>query len=689
MEQFETVVRFVLTTLVSGLWQAPLFALAAWLVLRIKPEANATTRHSVLATALFASLVLPVVTATFAMRHVPDVAGDAGMSLPRGAVSSWPVYDVPGSPLRLPGDGDGDGSGAAPLPAFSVPALSRFTVAIPRLPAFVIVGFWFAGAAFVLVRLVSSLLHLERLKRDALPLSVAYRERLGRWATATSGGHAVRLCTSPEIEIPIAVGLFDAMILLPDRLLEELEPHDVESIVLHELAHLRRADDWFNAVERFAQALLFFNPGILWLVAQLDLEREVACDDWVLQKNDALPYATCLAKVAETAAWPHRAMSAPGAFVTRRGMSIRIERLLSKQRDVRVRTSLGPAGAAVAAVAVLGAVAALVSPSFAYATNARRQAATEASSVRVMLPSTAAPGPQTSLSGPQIPDVTPAPAVAQPPAAQTAPSSEPALPAKPAAAVPAAPTAPPVVPAVPRRPVAAAPPARPQPAASSAVLSQRSPAELERKAAEAERTALRQENLADRLRDAASAGADLIADAQDPDYIDELARAGYPHLSVDELIALKSVGVSGDFIAGLRRQGLTHLTVQDLIKLRATHIDPEYAGAMNRRFGNAVDAGDLAGLRALGATPDYIDGLVAAGLKNLRPSDIQSLRALGVTPGYVRGLMRAGYPNLSVSQLQQLRALGIDADFIQRAKAHGLQNLSVDDLTKLKATGVL
>ncbi len=82
------------------------------------------------------------------------------------------------------------------------------------------------------------------------------------------------------------------MILVPDRLLEELAPDDIDSIVLHELAHLRRGDDWINAVERIAQAALFFSPGILWLVSQLDLEREVACDDWVLQQNKALPYAT-------------------------------------------------------------------------------------------------------------------------------------------------------------------------------------------------------------------------------------------------------------------------------------------------------------------------------------------------------------------------------------------------------------
>lgn len=696
MEQFETVVRFVVATLIDGLWQAPLFAFAAWLVLRLQPGANATTRHSVLATALFASLLLPVVTASFALRHVPDAAATANdVTLPKGAVSSLPQRTTGRTaPERVPDAAAASApSAAASAPAFSVPTFSRFNLSIPRALAFVLAGLWFAGAAFVVIRLAISLLHLERLKRDALPLSVEYRAQLGRWATASSGSHSVRLCTSPEIDIPIAVGLFDAMILVPERFLQELDPHDIDSIVLHELAHLRRADDWFNAIERFAQALLFFNPGIIWLVGQLDLEREVACDDWVLQQNDALPYATCLARVAETTAWPHRAMTAPGAFVTRRGMSIRIERLLSKQRDVRVRTSFGPAGAAVAVVAVLGAVAALVSPSIAYDVTVQPPQPPAAPGVAAHA-SPAAPKAQSVSAAAKQKAAVVALATATAELA-TAPAAPVPAPAPSAAASPEV-TLHAVNPLVspPHPPVAPHPNLRLIIVPSAPVIVneaqvQRAAAELERKALAAENAANVQENLADQLHDAASNKAEVIADAKDPDYIDELARAGYSHLSVDDLVALKSVGVSGDFIAGLRREGLTHPTVHDLIKLRALGIEPEYIGAMRRRFGTSLDSDELAGLRALHVTPDYVDGLTSAGLKNLRPTDVQGLRAVGVSPDYVRGLVRAGYPNLTIEQVQQLRAIGIDGEFIDRAAAHGMHHLSVDELTRLKVTGIL
>jgi len=248
-----------------------------------------------------------------------------------------------------------------------LPAFERARFVLSPLLVLALVGIWLIGALVVLARLIVSLVHLERLKRDALPLPVEYRQRLDRWAGAAKGSRDVRLCRSSEIVIPIAVGLFDAMILVPEQLVEELAPQDVDRILLHELAHLRRADDWFNAIERIAQALLFFNPGVQWIVRQLDLEREVACDDWVLaQTNEPLPYASCLAKVAEVTMWPYRAMAAPGAFVTRKSMSIRIERLLAAHRDVRIRLSYGPVGSAALALLALCIGAAYVAPSIAY-----------------------------------------------------------------------------------------------------------------------------------------------------------------------------------------------------------------------------------------------------------------------------------------------------------------------------------
>ena len=308
IEHLATLARPLANALFAGLWEAPLFAVAAWFVLRARPRANATTRHSVFACALLASLVLPVATAALVEVHggvTARVAPDAFPAHVRPYVA--PKREAPVPTRRIE---------PAPRPAFALPALSRARFEVPALVAVGSVALWFAGAAFFLIRLIASLLHIERLKRDALPLSIAYRAGLTRWAAAGAIARKARLCVSDEIDVPIAVGLFDAMILLPTPFLDELESHEIDSIVLHELAHLRRRDDWINAIERVTCALLFFNPAVAWIAARLDLEREIACDDWVLQQNDALPYANCLAKVVAAAVWPHRAVAAPGAFVT-------------------------------------------------------------------------------------------------------------------------------------------------------------------------------------------------------------------------------------------------------------------------------------------------------------------------------------------------------------------------------------
>jgi len=383
-----------------------------------------------------------------------------------------------------------------------------------------------------------------------------------RWSAATKGSREVRLCRSSEVVIPIAVGLFDAMILVPERLLEELAPNEIDQIVLHELAHLRRADDWVNAVERIAQALLFFNPCIAWLVAQLDLEREVACDDWVLQQNDAVPYASCLAKVVEATMWPCPAMSAPGAFVTRRDMSVRIERLLARHRDVRVRTSLGPIGLAVTGFAALCIAIAFVSPSIAYTT-----------------PPAPAASPAHAVKGVQPKPASPARAASAAAHATTVPKPSATVP-KPAANMP--------------KPAATVEvPAHPAPALKTPTTMVGVSAGLTVAS-----------NVASTVANAVgAAGTAVQVAANSPAYADELASVGYSHLTVDELVQMRAVGVTADYIRQLAAAGITHPSVKDLVQMKALGVTPAFVGKLHgtgavpgHPFGLDLDPADRAAL---------------------------------------------------------------------------------------------
>jgi uncharacterized protein YjbI with pentapeptide repeats/beta-lactamase regulating signal transducer with metallopeptidase domain len=245
---------------------------------------------------------------------------------------------------------------------------------LPLPVALAIFAVWSLLAMFSFLKLAIGLYRLEQLKRDALPLPVEYRDAMARWTEVNKGSREVRLCVSDEIDVPVAVGLFDAMILIPRALMERLSEAEVDQISLHELAHLRRADDWTNGLQRIAIALFAWNPAVQFIGQQLDLEREVACDDWVLTLTGLVrPYALCLTKMAETSSWPHRPMPAPGVFATRKHISLRIERLLGAGRNVATNLSFGPAAATLAIVGALAFAMQLVAPSIAAPVETAKQ----------------------------------------------------------------------------------------------------------------------------------------------------------------------------------------------------------------------------------------------------------------------------------------------------------------------------
>ncbi|HEY6487288.1 MAG TPA: pentapeptide repeat-containing protein [Candidatus Cybelea sp.] len=355
----------VAATVLNALWQDALLVLCVWLLLRAWPSINAATRYVVWSATLMAALVVPVATTLAFFTPAQPVATTAGgqghATSVTGAHERTAV--TPSRPIQH-----------SAMPAPQMPSLTRVLPVLPPrlhvtlpLPVGIAVfAAWLLLAAYALIGLLIGLLRLEQLKRDALPLPIEYRDSMPQWVEANKGRRPVRLCVSEAIDVPVAVGLFDAMILIPQALLDRLSPQEVEQISLHELAHLRRADDWSNCLQRLIVAALGWNPAALFVAQQLELEREVACDDWVLSSVHAVrPYALCLTKMAQTAAWPHHPMPAPGVFTTRKQISLRIERLLGTGRDIATNLAIGPATAAIASVGALALLIAFVAPSVA------------------------------------------------------------------------------------------------------------------------------------------------------------------------------------------------------------------------------------------------------------------------------------------------------------------------------------
>jgi hypothetical protein len=131
----------------------------------------------------------------------------------------------------------------------------------------------------------------------------------------------------------------------------------LNQVVLHELAHLRRWDDWTNLAQKIVRALFFFHPAVWWIEKKLSLEREMACDDAVLAES-ASPrsYAECLVHLAEKSVLRRGVALAQAAVGKICQTSLRVAQILDVDRAVRTSTIWKPSVALVGGFALLSVV---------------------------------------------------------------------------------------------------------------------------------------------------------------------------------------------------------------------------------------------------------------------------------------------------------------------------------------------
>lgn len=176
--------------------------------------------------------------------------------------------------------------------------------------------------------------------------------------------------------------------------------------------------------------------------------------------------------------------------------------------------------------------------------------------------------------------------------------------------------------------------------------------------------------------------------AVDTPYTGALRAAGYTDLSIDDLIAMKAVGVTPGYVSEMNAAGLGRLTGDQLVGLRALGVAPAYVSHLRDQGFTNLTVDDVMGMKALGVSSRYIEEMQRAGFGELSADDLTDLRAVGVTREYVEELRRQGLGNLSADDVQSLRAIGVSGEYIARMKALGLGRLDADALTDLRAMGV-
>lgn len=223
----------------------------------------------------------------------------------------------------------------------------------------VIAGVWAALSLLRAAQLVSSAFRLRRMARRATPVPVdgELSALLRIQARGMKAGRTAEVCISDEVQRPSVFGFFHPRILMPPGLMERLTAAEVRQVVLHEMEHLRRADDWTNLAQKIALVIFPLNLALLWVEHRLCAERELACDDSVLRSmSGRKAYAVCLTRLAEHSMLRRGVSLALGAWERQSELVRRVHRILrSPSETMSRRRTIALAGTVIAGVLVCAA----------------------------------------------------------------------------------------------------------------------------------------------------------------------------------------------------------------------------------------------------------------------------------------------------------------------------------------------
>ena len=218
---------------------------------------------------------------------------------------------------------------------------------------FWVVAFWLTGATALSLRLLGGWILAERLRCGmARPASAEWQRVLERLKARISVSRPVRLLVSGRVQAPAAMGWLRPIVLVPIGALAGLPAAQMEALLLHELAHIRRNDYLAHILQSAVEAVFFYHPAVWWISEHMRAERELCCDDIAVSvTGDAAVYARALAAF-DQARWVQPAVMAANGG----SLAERIARLLGQPSTSR-RPTYGPGAAATLILLAIGGCA--------------------------------------------------------------------------------------------------------------------------------------------------------------------------------------------------------------------------------------------------------------------------------------------------------------------------------------------
>jgi beta-lactamase regulating signal transducer with metallopeptidase domain len=598
-------VQAIAWTLIHFCWQGAAIALIYRGLSFLTVQSSSNTRYLLALSSLLLMLAASVATFGFEMRTSPSTSAFATS----GSVAHYRI-----SPVKTPQPG-------APQPDAAVPSsaplpFSDSLLSLPALPLPVvrlIDGFWLLGVLTLALRSIGGWWLIQRLRATAtVEASAAVRASFHHIAHMLGLKQPVLLRVSSAIAGPVTVGAVRALVLLPLSAVTSLGPEELEVVLAHELAHVRRADFIWNLAQTFVENLFFFHPAVWWIGSRIRHERELCCDDLALTIcPDPVVYANALFRLEQQRSRQLQLAMALDGHQPARTLRMRIARILGE--PVSEAANRGPfslvAAAAVLVILLLPVPQVLASLKPAPLPAHSQVAASTVASTQVISASVHLSAPAEVIA-PIVSNVT-APAVAIATASIDAQAT-----------------------------------AEPQ------------QSESESKGGKG--------NYIDRMK---AAGYDVDLDKyiamkiQDvtPEYAAAMSKIGFGKLSADDLIACKIQGVTPEFIAGVKRSGLEVKSIQDAISYRIFDVSPEFIAQMKAAGFSGMTSQQLLAMRVQGITPEYARSILQQ-FPGATPEDIVKTRIFNIDAAFIEMAKKHGFSGLSLEKLVQLRISGIFDD---------------------------
>lgn len=294
-------------TLLHSLWQGLILVVLSGIAIQLTKKTRAVVRYNILTTLFFAFFFVSCLTFIYSYERI---GGPAGNFTP-------PVIENIAGGID---NGNVNGSQGSFISGI-IAAINQYS--------YIIITVWLAFVFIRCFQLIISVARLERMRSvHTFPISAFWDARIQELSRKMNITSRVTLRLSKMVNVPCVVGFFKPTILIPFSLLSGLTQQQIEAILIHELAHIRRRDFYVNILQGVVGVIYFFNPALIWVSAQIRKERENCCDDIVLQgTSDKATFIKALVSFQE---YNMRIPNyAPALAGRKRPLLARIERMIT------------------------------------------------------------------------------------------------------------------------------------------------------------------------------------------------------------------------------------------------------------------------------------------------------------------------------------------------------------------------